>query len=92
LVIDGNSNESRITILASKRNPVAQIVLGNNYDFTIDTTPLASTSASPIGFPVFALDTSIQPQPKIETQQKMKRLLIRNRYYEARQYQMQKYK
>ncbi len=66
LAIDASS-QSRITLFAHKGNPVPLIVLSNNYDFTLNTTPLASTAASFIGFPAFALDKTIQAEPIIET-------------------------
>lgn len=67
LLIFGDSTQSRATLLANKRNPVPTITLSDNYDFTLNISPLASTSAVPIGFPAFSLDTTIQAQPKIET-------------------------
>jgi len=66
LATDGTLT-SRALILASRRNPVPTVTLSNNYDFTVNTEPLASTSALPLGFPVFALDTSIQATPKINS-------------------------
>jgi hypothetical protein len=63
----GDSSESHATLFADKRGSVPAITLSNNYDFTLDTAPLTSGSKNPIGFPAFSLDTSIQPEPKIET-------------------------
>lgn len=70
LLIVGETETSRVALFANKRNPVPKITLSNNYDFTLNTSPVASTSGSFIGFPAFSLDNSIQPQPKIETPSK----------------------
>lgn len=67
ILVVSQNEQSRVNLLATKRNPVPTITFTNNYDFTIDTTPLASTSALPVGFPAFALDTNVIATPKIQT-------------------------
>ncbi len=63
------SEQSHAIISATKRNPVPTITLSNDYDFTGSTTPVSSTSAAFIGFPVFSLNTSVVATPKINTPQ-----------------------
>jgi len=70
VLIVGKNEQSHVSILADKRNPVPSITLGNNYDFTIDTTPLASNSALPAEFSAFSSDTTTVATPQIITPQK----------------------
>jgi hypothetical protein len=67
LVITSTGIQSKVILLAGQRNPVPAITLSNNYDFSLGTTPLASSSALPIGFPEFALDKTISATPQIIT-------------------------
>lgn len=67
LVVSDNGMQSKVILLAGQRNPVPAITLSNNYDFSLGTTPLASTSALPLGFPEFALDNTIAATPEIIT-------------------------
>lgn len=66
---DGN-NQSNATIFAGGNAPVPTITLSNNYDFTLNTIPLPTTSSLNSALPLFPFDTSIQPEPKIETPSK----------------------
>lgn len=67
LAIGNDGSQSKAVLLAGQRNPVPIMILSNNYDFTLNTTPLASTSALPVGFPQFALDTTVAATPEITT-------------------------
>ncbi|MDE2025885.1 MAG: hypothetical protein KGJ07_05305 [Patescibacteria group bacterium] len=67
LAIGADGSQSKVILLAGQRNPVPSITLSNNYDFTLNSTPLASTSALPIGFPQFALDNTVSATPEINT-------------------------
>jgi len=67
LAIASDNSQSKVILLAGQRNPVPNITLSSNYDFTLASTPLASTSALPIGFPEFALDKTISATPQIDT-------------------------
>ncbi len=63
------TEESHAIISATKRNPVPTITLSNDYDFTGSSSPVSSTSAAFIGFPVFSLNTSVVATPQINTPQ-----------------------
>lgn len=65
LLVRDNRDQSRISIASDKRNPVPTITLGQDYDFTMGTMPVASTSATFVTFPVFALDTTVVATPEI---------------------------
>jgi hypothetical protein len=58
-----NTLTSKANILASERNPVPTVTLSNDYDFTTQTNPIASTSAIVLNFPSFALDNTVQAAP-----------------------------
>ncbi len=68
LLITSPDGSSRAVLATDKRNPVPTITLTNDYDFSLNITPLASSSALPEGFPSFALNTAtIIEEPKIQT-------------------------
>lgn len=58
-------NSSQALILPTTINPVPAITLSQNYDFTLSTTPLATSEASTVKFPTFSLDTNVQATPQI---------------------------
>lgn len=57
-------NSAHAVISVAGSNPVPPITLGQDYDFTISNTPIASSSATG-GFPEFALDTTLKATPQI---------------------------
>ena len=63
LAIDPNTSAHAIISVAGS-NPVPALTLGQDYDFTISNTPIASSSATG-GFPEFALDTTLKATPQI---------------------------
>ena len=65
LAIDPNTSAHAIVSVAGS-NPVPAITLGQDYDFTISSTPIASSSATG-GFPEFALDETLRATPQILT-------------------------
>ena len=70
LLVRNNTDQSRISIASDKRNPVPTITFGQDYDFTMGASPVASTSATFVAFPVFALDTTVVATPEIVVPQK----------------------
>jgi hypothetical protein len=64
-LITNGDLQSEVVISANQNNPVPPITLSSDYDFSIDSNPLASSSALPIGFPVFSLDTKVKVEPQI---------------------------
>lgn len=62
-----NTLSSKVFVSIKNSNPVPLIILSNDYDFTVNTNPIASTSAQALGFPEFPIDTSIRATPQIQT-------------------------
>ncbi len=56
--------QAHALIALGNSNPVPAITLGQDYDFTLSATPIASTSAVG-GFPEFSLDTTLKATPQI---------------------------
>ena len=59
--------QSEVSLLPSQANPIPQVILSKNYDFTVNTTPLspsptASEAATISGFPTTQGATSTVPQ------------------------------
>lgn len=72
LFATSGATASNVTVLTSQINPVPQITLGNNFDFTLNEAPLnASPSAtSPTdteSFPSFSATEVNEDEPRIET-------------------------
>lgn len=53
MLIVGNTMQSQVTLFANQIDPVPTIIFSKTYDFTLDTTPVASPSAI-VGFPSFS--------------------------------------
>ena len=68
LATDG-SQQSQVQVLLQGANPVPLITLGSNYNFVVNTTPIASTAAS-LGFPPFPLANSLNATPIITVPKK----------------------
>ena len=58
------TDTAQATISVGADNPIAPILLGQVYDFTLSTTPIASSSATG-GFPEFSLDKSLNATAQI---------------------------
>jgi hypothetical protein len=65
LVIDA-TQKSSILLLASQINPIPAVTLSQDYDFTAQTTPLASPSAQ-TSFPSFTTTLAPKSKPQILT-------------------------
>lgn len=65
-LIVGPELKSNVVLLASQLNPVPVITLSQDYDFTAQTTPLASPSAQ-TKFPSFTTTLSTKSKPQILT-------------------------
>ncbi len=72
LLVKSPSDESRVSLLGSQINPVPQITLSNNYDFTTTFEPLSdnlsSESASQSlkeNFPSFTATEALPTEPRI---------------------------
>lgn len=65
ILIKSPTDQSQALILPTAINPVPAITLSQDYDFTINTSPLATSEATKLHFPSFAFDTSIQATPHI---------------------------
>lgn len=64
LLVVGTQDTAEATISVDGSNPVPAITLGEKYDFTLSSTPVASSSAVG-GFPAFGLDESLKATPQI---------------------------
>lgn len=69
MLVLGNNTQSNVTLFASQANPVPPIILSKIYDFTIDTTPIASPSGM-IGFPNLQASPSAIKTPQITNPKK----------------------
>jgi len=73
----GNSTKSQVALFVNQINPVPTIILSKDYDFTINSSPVATSSAEEatrsaesIGFPSFSANPSQNKEPKILTPKK----------------------
>lgn len=64
LLFTGTKDTAHAVISAGTSNPIPPITLGQDYDFTQSTAPIASSSATG-GFPSFSLDTSLKATAQI---------------------------
>lgn len=69
ILIIGPLQKSNVTISSKQINPVPIITLSNDYNFTVNDSPLASNSAEAIGFPSFSANPSSK-NPQILTPKK----------------------
>lgn len=67
LLVNNNNLLSTILWGGDTSKPIPLITIGNNYDFIVSSSPIASTSALPLGFPQFTLDQSLNATPVIIT-------------------------
>lgn len=67
VLVKSADNSSQVLVMPNDINPVPAITLSQDYDFTVSTTPIASTEATAAKFPSFPSDTSIQATPQILT-------------------------
>lgn len=66
LIVGPQQVKSNVVVLASQLNPVPAITLSQDYDFTAQTTPLASPSAQ-TSFPSFTTTLSTKAKAQILT-------------------------
>lgn len=69
MLVVGHNTQSNVTLRANQTNPVPSIILSKTYDFTIDTTPVASPSGT-MGFPDLQASPSAIKIPMINTPKK----------------------
>ena len=69
MLIVGLSKQSNITLFAKQIHPVPTIIFSKDYDFTLGTTPVASSAAS-IGFPSLSASPEASKNPQIITPKK----------------------
>lgn len=67
MLIVGSVQKSYATLSLQEANTIPPITLANNYDFTLSTTPIASTSSQFIGFPSFSSNSILSKDPTIIT-------------------------
>lgn len=64
ILVTGPSIQSNVILSPKQINPVPIIMLSSDYDFTIDNSPVATSSAS-INFPSFSASASASKNPQI---------------------------
>lgn len=69
MLVVGHNTQSNVNLRADQTNPVPPIILSKTYDFTIDTTPIASPSGI-IGFPDLQASPSAIKTPQITNPKK----------------------
>ncbi len=71
MLVVGQNAQSNVTLRADQANPVPSIILSKTYDFTVNTTPIASAGASMgIGFPDLVASPSAIKTPQITNPKK----------------------
>lgn len=70
LLVKSPSEESTAIILTKQSNPVPPITLSQNYDFTLQINPVATSAATLIGFPSFSASPISTAEAQIITPKK----------------------
>lgn len=69
MLVASSEGTSSVTLM-SQINPVPPVSLANNYDFTLNTSPISTQAAVPLGFPSFSANPLITKDPQIVTPKK----------------------
>lgn len=70
MLVASSEGTSSVILSADQINPVPQVFLANNYDFTLNTSPVSTEAAVPIGFPSFSANLQLTKDPQIVTPKK----------------------
>lgn len=70
MLVANNTFSSSVLLSPLHTNPLPPITLSLDYDFTTQTTPVASRAAAPVGFPTFSAKEVSSTKPEISTPKK----------------------